>query len=205
MAEDIILDFSDAPPAQGAVYAHIPEGPYILKVDTINPGKTQDGHGTASVDFVVSRGPHKGKKVNDFFWFDKEKKFGIQRFHALIVACGVKQQAGKKGLSVFNVIVGRELVSDVADNVIPASDKYAERVGSRPATYYQVRSEEGKKRIAVLSSAADGATQAAPVAKAAAVPAAEDDPDDLGGDDLGEEPAAEAVASSSDDLDDLFE
>lgn len=143
MANIITLDLRDAPPAQGGGLDYVPPGTYRLRVDSTVYGNAKtSGRPMITISFRIAEGPHQGGRLNDRFTLptnDKDSKFGLQRFHAFLLALGAKvsQTAFKLDLdSLENKLVTAEVV----DNKMPASTSddgrsFSERTVSRVAEY----------------------------------------------------------------------
>lgn len=144
------LDLTNAPPAQGRrQVAHVPKGPYLLRVVEAQRGQTSEtsANGVQSkvtVRFEIAAGEYDGDEVEDMFApfpaaqgeTDRKKLFPSMRFHALLVALGRQPTTAKFRLDLKS-LVGAMCIGNLDDNKMPASKdgKYAARTVSRPVSY----------------------------------------------------------------------
>lgn len=169
MAEDtrIVVDLSNAPPAQGGQTDHVPPGWYILRLNKLYGITAQTGTKGARAEMSVLRGEYEGSKIQGSFYFGSQKsKFGEQRFHAFLIACGAKVSAGPLDFN-GDTLIGRPLIALIADETFERNDG-SKGVSSRPMEFY------GNQNIpeeAVVKLGLTRKTETAPEA-AAATPAA---------------------------------
>lgn len=205
-AQDAVfdLDFGDAPPAQGASYDRIPPGTYGIRLEKMERVTSQSKKPMARVGLRVDEGPFAGKRLGEQFVFPAsadDSKFGLQRFHAFLVALGMKEQT--KAVRIEgNKFLGRTCIAEVDDEEIPAvydedgEQKYPARVRSRTLAFYKAGDPDAPpitngtqpQQAEAQEPAAPPAPVTAPApkakAKAAAAPPTEEEP-----------PAAEAEAA----------
>jgi hypothetical protein len=96
----------------------------------------------------VVEGENKGRKLVENFVLPSDSSdspFGLQRFHAFLIACGSKEIKGKKKLDL-DTLVGLKIIAEVDDETQPATDKYPERIVSRALAYHPAT----KKAVAAL-------------------------------------------------------
>ncbi len=221
-AEDTILDFSGAPPAEGPISDYIPPGTYVIAAREAFLATSKQGKPMVDVRLEVTRGDYKDKRLRDLFTIPQANSndtlFGLQRLNSLLFACKGKAAKGRNKLSsVYGVILNTEVIADVDDRELPPRDGGSALIVSNIVAYHYPKSETGQARIAALREG-----QPTPVAEAAPpAPPAEAAPleDELAGDldELASEPApdapavdavaaatAEAPAVEEEDLEDLF-
>jgi hypothetical protein len=142
---------------------------------------------------VATAGEEQGKRLRDNFVLEGESRFGYQRFHACLLALGVKVE--QKSIRLDLERLGDRLCEAVVvDEKIPATDNYAERQGSKIVAYYPIEAANGKKPAAAVPAAAPAAAaKAEPAPAPAAVAVAEPEPESLDADLV-------EVAEAADDL-----
>lgn len=215
------FDFTDAPPAQGSTFDRIPPGTYVLRLEKAERVESSKGSTMARVTCRVDSGQYAGKRLGEQFVFPKDSsssKFGLQRFHAFLIALGMKQ-ATKKVEIDLRKFVGRTCVAEVDDEEIPAvtaedgTEKYPMRIRSRPLAFYRQGDPDAPPVTGGVAPAEadEAAPEPAPApapkaAKKAAVAVAEpEEPAEQGSLDdavAAGDPEPEDVTT---DLDDLFE
>lgn len=196
MANEMTFDFSGAPPAQGKAGGdRIAPGTYLLGVASLDKTPAKSGRPMVTATLAVqNEGLAIGKKLVERFAFPKpdsdDSVYGLQRWHAFLVACGMKERKGKLTLDL-DTIVGKEIVAEVDDEVVPANDGYPETIRSRPLAFYRKGGPEaaniGQVTAVPTAAAAEATAVPAPAAAPAVAepvvaeeaPAAADDPDDL--------------------------
>lgn len=200
MADNLIeLDFHDAPPAQGDEGSdRIPVGRYALRVDRATKRTTTTGKPMITAFFKVAQGEHAGSRLRDQFVIPaspSDNKYGLQRFHALLVAINpqIGQQIAEKKVNFNLDLLKDKLVgADVVDNIIPANGNYSEKTVSQPSIYYPVASLNEKPETTQRSKAtakSQTPTEAAPVPVVATAPA----------------PTVATAATIEESIDSLFE
>lgn len=145
MANKITLDFTDAPPVQGGGRTdYIPPAQYMLQIDKAEKVKTKDGSkDMIVVSLSVAGGDYKGKRLIDRFTLPRagseDSKLGLQRFHSILLAVSGKDLTGKKTELNLDSLVGKKMLSEIADDEQPASEdgKYKARTTSKPVAYYK--------------------------------------------------------------------
>ncbi len=137
----IDLDFTDAPPSEGGGLSdRVPEGDYRLRITKIESRNTSTGKPMMSASFVIADGQQVGKRLVDQFVLPRprtdDSKVGLQRFHMLLVAAGMKQQAGRAKINTDN-LVNKVVEATVEDRILQASNdgRYPERTISSPVVY----------------------------------------------------------------------
>ncbi|KKN05307.1 hypothetical protein LCGC14_1088650 [marine sediment metagenome] len=190
MANTMEFDFTGAPPAQGKAGGdRIAPGTYLMEVGTLDSTPAKSGRAMVTATLVVKNdGPAVGKKLVERFAFPKpgsdDSTFGLQRFHAFLVACGMKERKGTLSLDL-DKLVGKELVAEVDDEFQEASGNFAARTVSRPLAFHRTKSPEAAnvgQTTAVPAAApasAPAAVAEAPVAAEAPAPAETAEDDDL--------------------------
>ncbi len=155
---DIVIDFKGADPVSGSGrFDRIPEGTYQLKVKTADVRQTSTDKPAVAVSLTVSKGGLKGKTIGEMFVLPrkgtKDAIFGLQRLHGFMIAAGIPRQKGKAtGLSVAKALLKREVVAEVQDNDIQATEEYSARTTSAPQRYYAVKSKDGKAALKEFAS-----------------------------------------------------
>lgn len=192
------LDFGGAPPAQGSREDRIPPGTYDLRLEKMEKAKSQGGKPMARVGLRVNSGDYAGKRLSELFVFpvnEGDSNFGLQRFHAFLIALGMKEQT-KAARIDGAAFVGRVCVAEVDDEEMPATDNYPARIRSRPMAYYRQGDPDAPVNGATPAAAPDDDEVEAPVAavaapaapkakaKAAAPPPAAPEPEESEADDL---------------------
>lgn len=211
MAEELILDFSGAPPSAGPQSDHIPPGSYVLKVEMAELTQTKKQKPMIVVDLSVSRGPFTGKRLRDYFTIPEsatDTLVGLQRLNSLLVAVRGKEAKGRtKSANLIAAITGKELLADVDDKELAAQAGYDTPLTvSNIVAYHFPKSDAGKARIEAMRSGA----QTTPAADAPAQAPAAEAPADDGLENIDEPAAAEATAdepatTSDDELENLFD
>jgi hypothetical protein len=171
----LTLNFDDAPPAVGGAGFgdHVPPGGYLLTVKKMTVGDTSTGKKMIIAEYLTSE----NKRIVENFVIPRpnseDSKFPLQRFHALIVACGAPNMTGQgpRNLDVA-AVQGRQFVGDVVDDKIPASGNYQERLVSRPNAYFLIGSKEGNELLAMGNHGPVMTTAPAPAPAAPAAPPA---------------------------------
>jgi hypothetical protein len=164
----IEFDFTGAPPAQGKAGGdRIAPGTYLLEVATLDSAPAKSGRPMVTATLVVKNdGSYVGKKLVERFAFPKpdsdDSTFGLQRWHAFLVACGMKERKGKLSLDL-DTLIGKGLVAEVDDEYQEASGNFAARTVSRPLAFYSKKSPEADNV---------GQTTAVPAAAPTPAPAA---------------------------------
>ena len=134
------LDFGGAPPAQGSLADRIPPGTYALRLEKMERVIAKSGALMARVGLRVNEGELAGKRLSEQFVFPASpdgSQFGLQRFHAFLIALGMKEQ--QKAVRIDgSVFVGKVCVAEVDDEEMPATDNYPARIRSRPLAFYRV-------------------------------------------------------------------
>jgi len=135
MADDVIeLDFSDAPPAQGGMGSdHVPPGTYKLTISSAEKALSSTKKSMVTMWFRVASGEFAGRKVVERFVIPAnadDSRFGLQRFHALLVALGLPEQKGRAKVSLA-ALVNKNVLADIDDEVQAATGRFPERVVSR--------------------------------------------------------------------------
>lgn len=192
------FDFTDTPPAQGGAGSdHIPPGRYIARCKQMVDDKSKNGNRMVKASWEVASGEEAGKNLRDNFVLEGESRFGYQRFHACLLALGVRVEQKSIRLDM-DKLTDRACEVVVVDEKIPATETYAERQGSKIVAYYALEPTNGKKPEAVPAATATVAKPkaAAPAPAPAAVAVAEPEPalDDASDADLLD------VAEAADDL-----
>lgn len=194
------FDFTDAPPVQEMQqFAHVPPGMYHLRVKKLERKQTSTGKPAVSAIFEIATGVNKNKLVSDLFVLpqsSEDNKLGIQRFHGLVIALGGKDRTGQRAKLDLAKFAGRECLSDIVDNEIPASEKYPNpRTGSRPVAFFPVKDSAAQERAKAT------AEEPAPQSKQA------DDVDDAAvAATMADDDEGEGVADDSESADDdLFD
>lgn len=189
------VDFEGAPPAQGGGQDYVPPGKYLAEVQELTAGESKNSGKQMLTLTIRVRAPEEyaGKKLTDYFVIERGGKslFGLQRFHAFMLALGVTINTTKVRFDTEK-IVGRQFIVEVIDEKREATEQYPERTVSRAVAYYTTQglnpvAKDGASPAPAVQPAAP-APEPAPAATVAA-PAT-----------VAEEPIA-AVAA---DIDDLF-
>lgn len=201
MARTVVLDFSDAPPAQGGGgFDHVPPGRYAVQLTRISEERAKSSNRKMIVaQWEVVQGEQTGKSLSDRFVIEGDAKFGRQRLHACLLALMLPVQQKKIKIDL-DTLGGRTCTALVIDEEIPASENYPSRMGSRIQAYFPIESPNGAAPKATAPKAA------APKAAAPAAPASEpeesveevEDVADGGGED-------DDVIDMADSVDSLFE
>lgn len=207
------LDFTGAPPAQGGGTDRIPAGRYNLKVTAIKDGASSNQNRMFTVDLEVASGNEQGKQLRDNFVVApgaNGSKFGLQKFHAFLVALGAPLAQGKVKFDT-DKLVGRVCEAQVGDAELRANGENEARTVSQPRGYYPLGTTSAAAKAQAAPAAPPAAAPkaaapkaAAPVAKKAAAPPppvvveeeAEEEETELELDDT--------ATDISDEVDDLF-
>lgn len=185
------LDFSGAPPAQGGGESdHIPEDLYDIRVDDIENGKSKNDKPMITVRFKVADGPFANKRLVERFTIPRpgtdDSLFGLQRFHALLIALGFSEQSKRVKVDLKK-LVNRVCTAEVGDETQAATEQYPERTRSRPFAFHPLGSQNGAGPAAVAQAAEeedeeDEVEEAPPpkpkAKKKAPAPPVEDDEDE---------------------------
>lgn len=142
MPRFVQLDFTDAPPAQGSGgITHIPPGKYPFKVTGAELRKSRAGNDMIVTTYEVTGQEHPGAVLRDNFVFAQPggSKYGMQRFHAFLLALGAKVQPSMK--LDLDSLVGHGAVVQVVDEEIPASGEYEAKMASKPFAYFTARGD----------------------------------------------------------------
>lgn len=118
----IKVNFKGAPPSQGTIADRIPDGDYRFEVVKMVNGKAQSGKEMITASYAVARGDQKGKRIVDRFAFPDAKDdsmFGLQRFHAMLLACGIKVPADKAFNLDLDKVVGKAFDANVGEGEMP--------------------------------------------------------------------------------------
>lgn len=217
MGNIVELDFTNAPPAQGGPLAdRIPPGFYALRIEKAEKTQASTGRSMIVTTLRVATGEMVNKRLVERFVLPTgadDSRFGLQRFHQLLVSLGFKEQSARVKLDLTK-LQGRNCVAEVDDEEVPASGQWPARIQSRPMAYYATNSAEATALAEVREQVQAGAEPAkpapapAPPAPAEAAGPAEAAPEvaepmePVPAEPAEAAPAAEAVSSS---LDDLFE
>src|SRR3990172_1109690 len=98
----------------------------------------------ARVALRVNDGDMAGKRLGELFVFpvkEDDSRFGLQRFHAFLIALGMKEQS--KAVRIDGKqFTGRTCIAEVDDEEMPATDSYPARVRSRPLAFYRIDDPE---------------------------------------------------------------
>lgn len=211
MADEVIVDLRGAPPAQGgATSDYIPRACYPFRVSKAEVVQTKTGKTMVTVMIRVVTGDYVGRQIKDQFVFPKspdESKFGVQRFHAFMLACGLPVKPETRFKLPLATLVNKGLYADVDDDEIPASDdgKYPAKKISKPTAYYSVA--EIKAQANGAAAAPEAVTTPAPTPAPAPTPEPEPEPEEALADlepVAAAAPAANGTATVEDDIDDLF-
>ena len=205
MAEDLVLDFSGAPPSSGPQSDHIPPGSYVLKIEKAELTKTKKDKPMIVADLTVSRGPFTGKRLRDYFTIPESAEdslVGLQRLNSVLVAVRGKEGKGRnKADAVITGITGKELLADVDDKELAAQAGYDTPLTvSNIVAYHYPKSDAGKARIEAMRNGPSAAAPAAAPVAEAPEPVSED-----GLENLEEAPAEEPTTSADEDLETLFD
>jgi len=165
---EIILDFTDAPPKQGAGITLIPPGPYAMVVTPSRADRSARGNDEVVVDLEISEGPYVGETFTDFFApvppKEGESKVGLQRFHAFLLAC--RFQPPVRTRFTVESLKGRHCIANVYTTQLRTSEQYPD-----PRDISRIRSYEIPDGSAAPAPGRVAAAAAAPAATAAAVAA----------------------------------
>lgn len=183
MATDYIeLDFGTDEPVQvtGGGAALVPDGVYALMIKRIEATATQAGAPMISTIFEIADGKYPGaafagKRIIDNFVLPDPSKpessrFGQQRFHGLIIACGGQRMTGQQRLPL-GAFVGKRVISElVEDSYVPTGKSEDRRiVRSKPVSYYLITDPEAV--LMLTEQAPDLSTPVAASAAPASAPA----------------------------------
>jgi hypothetical protein len=231
VAKKIVLDFSKAAPvSKSSKFDRVPEGPYLVKIG-VELGETKGDVPKPAVyaTLTIAKGPVKGRRVGDIFMIPQTKRdklFGLQRLHGLMVAAGIKEQHGQVDAgAVVKKLDGREVIAVIRDGEMPAQGDFEARTISRPDEYLSAESKQGKALLNGSGADADddededvGSSDEdedededeAPAKKSSKKKASkddDDDDDDSDDEDEDEEPAPKkkAKAKKAKDDDDEFD
>ena len=176
MPKIVNLDFSAAPPRQGGGgITFVPPGPYVLRVTDADTGESTAGNPQFIVTFEINEGEHFGDELKDYFSpcppRKGDKMNGAQKFHALLIALGFKQQKGPVKLDLEKLI-GRKCTANIGTEQMQATAQYPNARDASKIKSYElptgVTSPAGGEPEAPVASS----NGAAPVAKAAVAVAA---------------------------------
>lgn len=180
----IQLDFKNAPPSQGGggISDHIPPGRYKLEVAGIDKTTTKTDKPMIVVEFAVAEGEQYAyRRMIERYVIARPKtddtKIGLQRFHALLVCLGFKEQAGKKSINLANLI-GKVCYADVDDEELPETEDYDARLISRPFRFFSEVEVAGEGKKAKKKKAAPKADAEAEEEEEEDADAEEEDEDD---------------------------
>lgn len=145
MPRYVQVDLTDAPPAQGSGGDHVPPGKYVLEIRLVSVETARSsGRPMYTCQFSVAQGAEGtiGKTLRDNFALpqtQQDSKFGLQRFHAFMLAVGftISKPTFQLDLDLFT---GRKVVAEVYDDTIPASGGYQERLVSKISSYFPLSS-----------------------------------------------------------------
>lgn len=181
------IDFTGAPPAQGGGGSdYIKPGTYVMVVNSAKKTTSKgSGRPQAIVDLRVhNEGQFQGKKILDYFLLDRGEgeygAFGLQRFHAFLVAVGYTIGERKVQLDLEQ-LAGRPVVVQIDDDTLPPNEKFPDgKIISKAKAYMsyeevraaQKRQQEAAAQVANGAAPAVLATPAAPAEAAEAAPVA---------------------------------
>lgn len=189
MAEDLVIDFDDAPPAQGGgQFDHVPAGTYILKAEKGIQGMTSTEKPMVDVYFTVSEGNEKGRRIRSMFVIPRagteDSRFGVQRLNALLVACGLKAQSKKvKASALLKAVGGKKVVAVIEDRVLPPRGSNPGMTISDPTEFHSLKSDQAK----TYAQERDGALTAEPEDEEEAEEAVKGEPEEEAEEELEEE------------------
>lgn len=195
MPRKITLDFTGAPPKQGGGGRdYVPPGEYAATLQSLDAEKSKAGKPMLKATLAIGAGEFKGRQLVDYFIIDGEKKFPMQRLHAMFLAFNLPVQ--EKKLSVdLDLIVGKSCKIQVTDEIQAATDQYKEQTNSKIVAYHTLSAHAAAPKAAAVEAApepvaapeagkpepeeAEELAVAAPVASVAGEPAEVEDLDDL--------------------------
>ena len=146
----IKVNFKDAPPAQpGRPMDLLPEAGYRLTIGKPSADPAQGGTGrlVIKLPLTVTKGDQKGAQILQTFTLPKDgndSQFGLQQFHALLIALGGKRRKGADTIELDD-LQGRTFFGDVADDYIPARENKPEKQISRVVGFWKLGSKEQKE------------------------------------------------------------
>ncbi len=167
------FDFTGAPPAQGAAGgARVAPGTYLLAVSSLDKSPAKSGRPMVTATSVIKNdGPYVGKKLVERFAFPRpdsdDSPFGLQRWHAFLVACGLKERKGKLTLDL-DMLLNKEYVAEVDDEFQEAKDNFPARTVSRLLAFYRKNAPEAENVGQISAVPAVAAPAPAPASVAAA-------------------------------------
>lgn len=205
MAEDIVIPFGSAPPAEGRLTDRIPPGPYVLRTGQATLETASSGAPMIVVPIQVSRGGLKGKRLIDRFVIPKDASaslFPVQRLNSLVRAVrGKEATKNSKAGPVLQAISDKEFIADVEDEESEWNGRKI--VNSRIISFFHPQSDGGKERVEqIVAAQRDGRPSAA---QPTSEPAPAEPKDELGIEEPPAEAPAEPAAVGNDDLEDLFD
>ena len=171
---DFVIDFGDAPPAQGGGGSdYVPPGTYVLAIDKATAQMTASERPAVVVNFVVAQPPKfKGKRLQVWFVTPRQgtndSKFPAQRLNALFIALGYQpMDKPQQASAITKALTGKQCLAEIEDQVQPAKGQYKERTTSNPVAFWHPKSEGGQKALAKRKQQAEApaAEQPAPAAQ----------------------------------------
>lgn len=164
------LDLLHAPPAQrGSGLTLVPPGPYLLEITEakaeMSKGDPDAGKAPAPmvhVSFQIADGEHYGSPIEDYFDHvppgPDDKLFGLQRFHAFLLACGFQPKNPKVKLDLGR-LAGRKCTANLYSVPLTPTAQYP-----NPRDASKIRSYEISPTPATSPASSNGASPATPAA-----------------------------------------
>jgi hypothetical protein len=175
------FDFTNAPPVKGRASSdRVPPGTYELEAETFDRTPAKSGRPMITATCrITTEGPGLGRKLVERFTFplsSEDSSYGLQRWHAFLVALGMKERKGRAKLDL-DKFVARGCVAEIDDEYQEANGQFPARTESRMMMWYRTDAPEaarvGEHREAEAVPPVAAAPVAAPAAaqSAAAAPA----------------------------------
>ena len=132
----VVIDFSDAPAANsgGGSSALVPDAVYKFEVATASQAPNRNKKPMITITLRIIGGQHAGARIIERFNLvvnDDDSRFPIQRFNALLVACGFKEQTSRAAKIPLDRLIGKRCTAETVQQEQPATDRFEARTQSQ--------------------------------------------------------------------------